>query len=279
MAPYDNMVLSKLSMMKISLDFAYPRLPKIFWVFSTFLLMGLLCWQMPANWLTSLFSSQSGCRVIVQQTLGTVWQGSAALGFSELNEQGACREPFAVTERFSWSSSCSLSHLRCQSRIQFSALDQPLMITWSPTKIEVLANQITLPANVLEALGNPWSTLRPRGQLLARWTDLHFGGADLSSVQNTQSGTIRIIINNLGSSISPVKPLGDYEILANLDNDGLAWSLSTSSGPLLLKGNGDTKAGFHFIGQAGATAEAQDSLIGLLGLLGKKEGEAYRIQF
>ena len=266
-------------MMKLALDFTYPRLPKIFWFFLTFLLIGLLCLQMPASWLTKLLASQAGCRVLVQQALGTVWQGSAALGFSESNEQGVCREPFALTERFSWSSSCSLNQLRCQSRIQFSALDQPLVITWSPTKIDVLANQIALPTNVLEVLGNPWSTLRPRGQLLARWTDLRFRGIDLSSAHNTQSGSIRIIINNLGSPISPVKPLGDYEILANVDNNVITWSLSTTSGPLLLKGNGDTKAGFHFIGQAGATVEAQDSLIGLLGLLGKKEGEAYRIQF
>jgi general secretion pathway protein N len=216
--------------------------------------------------------------------MGTVWEGSAALGFSESNGQGGCREPFAQTERFSWSSHCSVSKFACQTQIQFSAIDQPQVIEWSFAKTQILANEIKLPANVLEALGNPWSTLRPRGQLTARWTDIQLiglGGVGGISphTKTAQSGLIRIIISNLSSPISPIKPLGSYEISANLDGNGIAWSLSTTNGPLLLKGQGDTKAGLHFEGQAWAAAEAQDSLIGLLVLLGKKEGDIYRLQF
>jgi general secretion pathway protein N len=152
------------------------------------------------------------------------------------------------------------------------------VITWSFRKTQVLGNEIKLPANALEGLGNPWSTLRPRGALTARWTDLNLGGISPDS-KVTQSGIIRIIISNLSSPISPIKPLGSYEILTNLDASGMTWNLSTTSGPLLLKGQGDTKAGLHFEGQAWAAAETQDSLIGLLVLLGKKEGDAYRLQF
>jgi general secretion pathway protein N len=264
--------------MKLVLDFTRPRLPRFFWATLFFLLLGVLCWQLPASWFGGMLASQTGCRVTAQQVMGSIWEGSAALGFSESNGQGSCREPFALTERFSWSSSCSMRALNCQTRVQFSALDQPQVIMWSFAKIALLANEIQLPANVLEALGNPWSTLRPRGALTARWTDLNLAGISPHS-QSAQSGVIRIIISNLSSPISPIKPLGSYEILANLDGSNMTWSLSTTSGPLLLKGQGDTKAGLHFEGQAWAAAEAQDSLIGLLVLLGKKEGDVYRLQF
>jgi general secretion pathway protein N len=101
-------------------------------------------------------------------------------------------------------------------------------------------------------------------------------GSDKSS----QSGVIRIIISNLSSPISPIKPLGAYEISANIGGDeGLSWNLSTTSGPLLLRGQGDIKSGLHFDGEASASPEAQDSLIGLLALLGKREGAVYRLKF
>lgn len=264
--------------MRLTLDLTHPRLPRMFWVSLFCLLVGVLCWQMPAAWFSGAIASQSRCRVTAQQVMGTVWEGSAVLGFSESSGQGICREPFAVTERFSWSSTCSVSKLACQTQVQFSALDEPQIIDWSFAKTQVLANEIKLPANSLEALGNPWSTLRPRGMLTARWTDLNLGGISPHS-KGAQSGIIGIIISNLSSPISPIKPLGSYEILVNLDNEGMTWSLSTTSGPLLLKGQGDTKAGLHFVGQAWAAAEAQDSLIGLLVLLGKKEGDTYRLQF
>jgi len=268
--------------MKLSLDQVRPKVPKPFWVCLTTLIFLIMFWQMPVNWVGGILASQTGCRVLLQEPSGTIWQGSAALGFSELNaSQGVCREPFALTERFHWSSHCSLSTLSCTTEIQFGALEKPQVIQWGLKKTQITANEIKLPANVLEGLGNPWSTLRPRGQLAAHWTDIALGGlvAVGDGTKNARSGVIGIIISNLSSPINPIKPLGSYEILANLGDDGLNWSLSTTSGPLLLRGDGTTKLGVHFEGIASALPEAQDSLIGLLSLLGKKEGDGYRLQF
>ena len=93
-----------------------------------------------------------------------------------------------------------------------------------------------------------------------------------------------IIISKLTSPISPVKPLGGYEIAANIAQDGVSWTLSTTSGPLLLKGQGEfsntgSNKGMHFSGEANASPESQESLIGLLSLLGKREGDTYRLKF
>jgi len=267
--------------MKLTLDLSHPKLPKLFWVALVLAGLSTLVWQMPASWLGGVLASQTGCRVMLQQATGTIWQGSAALAFSELNAtEGGCREPLAVTERFHWKSTCALSDLSCSTELQFVALDKPQIIQWGLRKTQIVANEIKLPANVLEGLGNPWSTLRPRGQLGARWTDLVLGGILGGATDNSpRSGVIRIIISNLSSPISPVKPLGSYEISANIGDEGLNWNLSTTSGPLLLRGQGDTKSGLHFVGEASASLEAQDSLIGLLALLGKREGDIYRLKF
>jgi general secretion pathway protein N len=268
--------------MKLTLDLSHPKLPKLFWFALVIVSLWTLVWQMPASWVSGILSSQTGCRVMLQQPTGTIWRGSAALAFSETNaSEGGCREPHAVTERFHWASACSLTGLTCNTEIQFVALDKPQLLTWGLNKTQIAANEVKLPANVLEGLGNPWSTLRPRGQLGARWTDLSLGGivGASDSSKNPRSGVIRIIISNLSSPISPIKPLGAYEISANIGDDGLNWSLSTTSGPLLLRGQGDTKLGVHFEGDASASPEAQDSLMGLLALLGKKEGDSYRLKF
>ena len=276
--------------MKLVLDFTHPKLPKLFWVALGLVCLTVIVRQMPISWVSSSLASQTGCRVMLQQPIGSVWQGSAALAFSEPNAtEGGCRDPMSVTERFHWSTSCKLLSLSCETQIQFAALEQAQSIQWDLKKVQFASNEIKLPANVLEGLGNPWTTLRPRGELGARWTDIQLGGfeglgAILAGGNSPSSGVIRIIISNLTSPISPVKPLGGYEIAANIAETGMTWTLSTTSGPLLLKGQGEfsnksTNKGMHFSGEANASPESRESLIGLLSLLGKKEGETYRLKF
>ena len=278
--------------MKLVLDFTHPKLPKLFWVVLVIACFVVIIRQMPVGWIGGSLASQTGCRVMLQQPLGTVWQGSAALAFSEPNaSEGGCRDPMSVTERFHWSTSCKLFSLTCNTDIQFSAFEQAQKIHWSLSKTQIAANEIKLPANVLEGLGNPWSTLRPRGELGARWTDINLAGLKANlpgfgAANTSSSGVIRIIISNLTSPISPVKPLGGYEISANIADTGMNWTLSTTSGPLLLKGQGEfsskgSSSGklMQFAGEASASPESQESLIGLLSLLGKKEGDTYRLKF
>lgn len=279
--------------MKLVLDFTHPKLPKVFWFVLVIACLFVVVRQLPVSWISGSLASQTACRVMLQQPVGTIWQGSAALAFSEPNAtEGGCRDPMSVTERFQWSTSCKLFSLTCNTEIQFAALEQPQSIVWGLNQSLIAANQIKLPANILEGLGNPWSTLRPRGDLGARWTDIQLGGIKaLGGANSPSSGVIRIIISNLTSPISPVKPLGGYEISANIADTGMNWTLSTTSGPLLLKGqgefsnqggksgsSGDSK-GMHFSGEANASPESKESLIGLLSLLGKKEGDTYRLKF
>jgi general secretion pathway protein N len=170
--------------------------------------------------------------------------------------------------------------------MQFSALEKPQRAEWGWGRpLSLIGNEITLPTTILEGLGNPWTTLRPRGMLSARWTDLKWAWNPVNpgSEEANSSGIIRITITNLTSPISPVAPLGSYEIQANLAQNATSWVLSTSSGPLLLKGEGEIahgpgSKGLQFTGEAAAAPGAEDALVGLLSLLGKREGSSYRLK-
>jgi len=273
--------------MKLTLDRTTVRLP--FWLYVAIALLcaGIALIQLPVSWVSSAVGEQTACRVVLQEPMGTIWQGSAALGFSESNAMGGgCKPPLAQTERFQWKTTCQIARLSCTTEMQFSALDKPQIAQWGWGRPFSLAgNEITLPTTILEGLGNPWSTLRPRGSLNARWTDLKWvwGGGNSGLDGGGSSGIIRITISNLTSPISPVAPLGSYEIQANLAQNAASWVLSTTSGPLLLKGEGEIShgpgsKGLQFTGEAAAAPEAEDALIGLLSLLGKREGNGYRLK-
>ena len=262
--------------MTIVLNSGSKSFSKIFWITALSVVLAICLSQIPATSLASLVDSQSACRVVLHKSIGTIWSGSAAIGFSEPDEvSGSCRVPVALTERFTWKTQCSLMDGRCLVEMNFVSLHKPLIATISLNQIKIAAGEMTLPASILEALGNPWSTLRPRGQLMAQWGDLQKGSDAV--------GTVRLNINNLSSPISAVKPLGSYEIKANLAQAGASFVIDTTAGPLLLNGKGELGAkdgtGMHFLGSARATPGAEDSLIGLLSLLGKKDGDIYRMQY
>ena len=262
--------------MSLFLNSSGKGFSKAFWMIALSVILSIFITHIPAATIASTIDRQSDCRVVLHQPIGTVWNGSAALGFSESDMVSrSCRAPVALTERFTWNTQCSVLHGQCLIEIHFVSLDKPLLITIGLNEIKVAAGEMTLPASILEAFGNPWSTLRPRGQLFAQWGDLQKG--------SDTTGTIRLHMNHLSSPISAVQPLGSYEIKAHLGQAGTSFAIDTTAGPLLLSGKGQlsTKdsSSMHFLGSAHAAPEAQDSLVGLLSLLGKKDGDIYRMQY
>ena len=262
--------------MKLQLEGLSRHLPWFIW--SVLIIGGLVIvlFTLPVRWVSGLLHAKTACRVVMVEPSGSVWQGSAALGFAErrigAKNQNDCQAPMALTERLTWRTQCDIRTLQCLTTVTYPALEKPMQIQWRPSGMVIRANQVTLPANFLEAIGNPWKTLRPRGQLFARWTDIQMGDA--------VSGIIRIIITNMASPISAISPLGSYQILGNIGSTANQWVLESTNGPLLLKGQGQwTPQGLQFSGEASSAPEVGDALQGLLALLGRKEGGVIRLQY
>ena len=77
--------------MKLKLDLAQRRPSKLFWLALVLLCIWVVIRQLPVSWVGGALASQTGCRVMLQQPMGTIWQGSGALAFSEPNaSEGGC---------------------------------------------------------------------------------------------------------------------------------------------------------------------------------------------
>lgn len=228
---------------------------------------------LPLKWLQGTVSRNTQCKVLLSDPMGSIWQGSTAIGFSEPAIDGkSCRPALAVTERVQWTSDCSLWHFSCKLRIETPALLKPLHVELRPGRVTLQDNEARLPAEILEVIGAPWTLLHPRADLGIRWTDLIF-----SDGRNT--GNIRATLSDLSSPISQIKPLGSYEIQATLADAGLTYTLTTSKGPLLLNAQGMLGSSATGQGEATTTPEMQDALTGLLNLIGRRQGDVYKLTF
>ena len=229
--------------------------------------------QLPLKWFQGTVSRNTQCKILLSDPMGSLWQGSTAIGFSEPAIDGkSCRPALAITERVQWTTDCSLWRFSCNVRIETPALFKPLQVEIRPSRVVLQDNEIRLPAEILEVIGAPWTLLHPRADLGIRWNNLVF-----SEGKNT--GSLRATLSDLSSPISQIKPLGSYEIQATLMDDGLDYTLTTTKGPLLLNAQGTLGSSASGQGQATATPEMQEALTGLLNLIGRRQGDVYKLAF
>lgn len=260
----------------MNLRLSESTIPRWIQISTIFLaLIGVIIWQFPVKWLSGTLSSATHCKVMLADPSGTLWRGGTAIGFSEPGLDGqSCRPPMAMTERLYWTTDCTIANRSCSVRIEASTLLKPLTISISLAGVRVQEDEIHLPSEILEVMGAPWTILHPRGDLTLRWSDLHFS-------RQGQDGNIHADLYSLSSPVSLIRPLGSYSLNANLSSSGVRYTLSTTEGPLILEAEGqignDGKASGQ--GQASATPESQEALNGLLGLIGRKQGDTYRLIF
>ena len=77
-------------------------------------LLILVAAYFPIRWLSATVAKTTSCQVAVLQPEGTLWKGSAQLGFSDIQPGASetCRTPQISSERFAWTTQCSVSNLK-----------------------------------------------------------------------------------------------------------------------------------------------------------------------
>ena len=221
---------------------------------------------LPAAWLGPIVERQTGGRLTLGDAQGTLWHGSAFLG-------GAPGEGGSVTPllpgRFSW----RLSPLVLFGQVSMDlandkALAQPVRISGSWSQWQVCAGELLLPAEGLAGLGAPLNTLAPSGVIKLSWNLLDI--ARQGQAVAVQGRTV-LSLTDMGSRMSPVKPLGSYELAMDWRGQQADLSLRTVRGALLLSGSGTLQNGrLRFSGQAQAADGYEDTLGNLLNLLGQR---------
>jgi general secretion pathway protein N len=212
----------------------------------------------PAAWLGDWLEDHTRVRLV--DARGTVWHGSALIGFSN------GREITLVPGRVEW----QVHGIRAggiDARLTHPWLSAPLHVSAAREAVAFDKGAARVPAGVLASAGAPFNTLKPGGVLEASWTDTVLRGAALT-------GEVQIDWRDASSALSTVAPIGSYRLRVTGRGDGPALELATLSGPLQLEGRGKIEGSrIRFNGTAGAEADMRPALNGLLGVLGMRSGD------
>lgn len=226
----------------------------------------------PASWVSQMVEDQTGGRLALGDPQGTLWHGSAFIG-------GAPNRRSAVTPllpgRFTWRISPAV--LLGQVDVEIDnpqSLSHAITIKGDWTQWQVSTAAIKLPAERLVGLGAPLNTMRPTGEMQLSWSPL-FVLREGKKVGLT--GSMLLDMRDMASRLSPVKPLGSYQLSFDWHGQQAQLALKTTKGPMLLSGTGQLNNGsLQFSGKADAEAGQESRLANLLSLLGQRRREGGR---
>ncbi|OWW18889.1 type II secretion system protein N [Noviherbaspirillum denitrificans] len=223
----------------------------------------------PAAWMAALVESQSGGRLALGDAQGTLWRGSAFVGGAP---SGADPVTPLLPGRFAWHLSPMVLLGQVDVDVENAeALSQPLKITGDWFQWQVSPAAVTLPAERLAGLGAPLNTIQPSGRMQLSWTPLQVARQG-NAVEVAGTATLRM--EDIASRLSPVKPLGAYQLIMDWRGRQAQLALTTIKGPMLLSGNGTlTNGRLQFSGKAEAEAGQEERLANLLNLLGQRRRE------
>lgn len=223
----------------------------------------------PATWMAPLVEMQTAGRLTLGDAQGTLWRGSAFIG-------GAPGGSDPVTPllpgRFSWRLSPMMLLGQIDAELENTvALSRPVSVTGNWYQWQISPAAVVLPAERLVALGAPLNTVQPFGQMRLSWEPLQLvrQGGKIEMV-----GTMNLEMNDMASRLSPVKPLGAYNLALDWRGQQASVTLKTAKGPMLLSGSGVFANGrLQFSGKAEAEAGQEERLANLLNLLGQRRRE------
>lgn len=220
----------------------------------------------PAVWLSMLLQSETNGRLELTDAEGSLWNGSALIGFAV--DKSHDLTPL-LPGRFEW----HLSPILLLGQIELAvnnaeAFQQPLYMTGNFRHIQVSPNSLMLPASRLTGLGAPLNTIKPSGKMTLSWDVLGLTFVDGNLDIN---GTMKLALDDVASALSPVKPLGSYLMTFDWQGHEARVDLKTIQGPMLLSGKGTLTHGhLRFSGLAQAEEKQEDNLANLLNLLGQR---------
>lgn len=223
----------------------------------------------PATWLAAMVETQSAGRLTLGDAHGTLWRGSAFIG-------GAPGGSDPVTPllpgRFLWRISPMVLLGRVDAELENdAALSQPIKVTGNWHQWQVSPGAISLPAQRLAALGAPLNTVQPSGQMRLSWKLLQ---VTQQNGKVEMVGAMNLKMNEIASRLSPVKPLGSYDLALDWRGTQASVTLKTITGPMLLNGSGMFNNGhLQFSGTAQAETGQEQRLENFLNLLGKSHRE------
>jgi general secretion pathway protein N len=230
-------------------------------VFAAALIAALIL-MAPATLIDARLARASDGRLRLAEADGSLWSGA---GWIEIRDaQGRA----GVAKRIAWRVlPQSLLRGRLVAEVELDQALKPFPVTLSLSGIEILEAGITLPAAAL-GLGMPkLAPFRLTGEVLLKIPRL-------SLERGRMDGDATLQWRAAGSALTPVSPLGDYEVRFKAAGPAMQLALSTLEGPLQLDGKGAWSNGSapSFFATARVPAQLQEQLSPLFRLVAIERG-------
>ncbi|MGV8934338.1 MAG: type II secretion system protein N [Gallionellaceae bacterium] len=214
----------------------------------------------PATVLSGIVESASKGQFVLANATGTIWRGSAAPAIRQ--HSGS----FQVLQRLNWDISIMpifTGKLIIRLRWDNTTQAEPMVVTVTYKQIELRNALLPLNASLLAELSPMLKPVQLSGQMQINSPLFTFSRMGMS-------GKAVAEWTNAGSILSSIKPLGQYRIDLAGAGSRLDFTLSTSSGVLLLDGKGSfaPEQGLRFNGTARAANEGKSGLDELLNNFG-----------
>lgn len=185
----------------------------------------------PATLVDAGLQHASDGRLRLAEAKGTLWSGTGLLEVRDKTGQNG------IAKNFAWRivpQSLLRGHLVYE--IGLGQATRRFPVTISLSRIELTNADISLPAAALGLAVPKLAPLELSGEV-----QLHI--ARLSIERSAMRGNATLQWRDAGSGLSPVSPLGDYELRIGSEGALLRTTLRTLQGPLQLDGGGSWMIG------------------------------------
>lgn len=243
--------------------------PRMILLGATVFLLALIV-QLPADWAAWAANRYSHGQILITQPTGTLWSGKGQLVISRNNNP-------TLLGPLHWSlPAWKLLTGAVRLRLQLPGNQLAGKATLDAGFSGALAArdvQLLVPADVIATFYSPASLFSPVGVF-------NITSESLSISPDSIEGETRIQWTNAGSALSPVRPLGTYEMLVSGKQSRAELRLTTIQGVLQLAGQGTWQPfadGRLNLNGTAQPKDRQEELEPLLKLLGRDLGGGKRL--
>jgi general secretion pathway protein N len=216
----------------------------------------------PATLIDARLERASDGRLRLAEAQGSLWSGAGWIEIRDADGRAG------VAKRLAWRVLPeSLLRGRLVAEVELDQAAKPFPVTLSLSRIEIADAGINLPAAAL-GLGMPrLAPFRLTGDVLV--TIPH-----LSLERGRMEGDATLQWRAAGSALTPISPLGEYEVRFKAVGSAVHAALTTLEGPLQLEGKGTWSNGVppSFLATARVPAQHREQLSPLFRLIAVERG-------
>lgn len=208
----------------------------------------------PAWLVGSLLSKYSQHHLVTRNENGTFWNGGALLVASDGTDK-----KYVPLMRINWKIKLGLSKF---VTINFDSYGQNVaLVVVDKNGLNISNVNFSLAMEQLEAFAGNLGTLNLSG-------NVHVSAGNLS-LGKKNSGTVNVSLNGIGSGMSPINPIGNYEL--NFDISNLSLNVATTGDSVIsVTGNGSAN---NLSLNARVSDDKKEQMLQFMTMMGVPQGD------